>query len=214
MRSNPASSPASRQRTSTALHAAPGLHLNRHRSRKGQIAILTTVSQSYETIDWRDFLDRPPLGAPSPDTVSSLVRCPILITGAGGSIGSALALRLASAEVRTILLESSESSLYDLQQDFAAAGVTDNAIFYLGNVTDRTLLDEIFSIHRPRLVFHTAAFKHVPLIEEQPLAAIANNIFATETLITAALAHSARVILLSTDKAVAPASMMLSLIHI
>ncbi len=80
--------------------------------------------------------------------------------------------------------------------------------FYLGNVADRALLDEIFAIHRPRVVFHTAAFKHVPLIEEQPLAAIANNIFATETLITAARAHSARVILLSTDKAVAPASIM------
>ena len=67
--------------------------------------------------------------------------------------------------------------------------------FYLGNVADRALLDEIFAIHRPRVVFHAAAFKHVPLIEEQPLAAIANNVFATETLIAAARAHSARVVL-------------------
>ncbi|MGA8742266.1 MAG: polysaccharide biosynthesis protein [Terracidiphilus sp.] len=166
------------------------------------------MSQSCETIDWRNFLDRPPLPAPSPVVVSSLVERPILITGAGGSIGSALALRLAFAGARTILLESSESGLYDLQQDFATAGVTDNSAFYLGNVADRALIEEILSIHEPRLVFHTAAFKHVPLIEGQPLAAIANNIFATETLITATLAHSARVILLSTDKAVNPASMM------
>jgi FlaA1/EpsC-like NDP-sugar epimerase len=166
------------------------------------------VIPSYQTIDWHRFLARPPLPAPPPDTVSFLVRHPILITGAGGSIGSALAFRLGSAGARTILLESSESSLHDLQQDFANTDIADSATFYLGSVANRFLLDEIFSLHDPRFVFHAAAFKHVPLIEEQPLAAIANNLFATEILIAAACNHNTRVILLSTDKAVAPASMM------
>jgi FlaA1/EpsC-like NDP-sugar epimerase len=75
-------------------------------------------------------------------------------------------------------------------------------------VADRALLQEIFSTHRPGIVFHAAAFKHVPLMEEQPLAAMANNIFATETLAQVAAAHGARVVLLSTDKAVEPASVM------
>ncbi len=73
---------------------------------------------------------------------------------------------------------------------------------------DQGLLEHIFAAHAPRIVFHAAAFKHVPLIEEQPFAAIANNIFATATLTCAAAAHHARVILLSTDKAVQPASFM------
>jgi FlaA1/EpsC-like NDP-sugar epimerase len=66
----------------------------------------------------------------------------------------------------------------------------------------------VFATHAPRIVFHAAAFKHVPLMEEQPLAAIANNIFATETLVSVAAEHGARVILLSTDKAVEPSSVM------
>ena len=139
-----------------------------------------------------------------PAAVSSLVQGPILITGAGGSIGSALALRLASAGARIILLEASENSLYDLQQNLTA--VSSTLDFYLGSVSDRSLLDEILSLHRPRLVFHAAAHKHVPLMEDQPLAAIANNVLATEALV--ASVPNARVVLVSTDKAVTPASMM------
>jgi FlaA1/EpsC-like NDP-sugar epimerase len=164
------------------------------------------VTSPLETLQWHAFLSRAPLPEASRGAVSSLIQHPILITGAGGSIGSALALRLASAGATTILLESSENSLHDLQQDLA--GAVDNANFYLGCVSDRSLLDEIFSLHCPSLVFHAAAHKHVPLMEEQPLAALANNIFATETLVSSASAHNARVVLISTDKAVAPASMM------
>jgi FlaA1/EpsC-like NDP-sugar epimerase len=164
------------------------------------------VIPALETLQWHTFLCRAPLPTASPAAVSLLIQHPILITGAGGSVGSALALRLASAGARTILLESSESGLHDLQQDLAAASA--NAIFYLGSASDRSLLDEIFSLRRPSHVFHAAAHKHVPLIEEQPLAAVANNVFATETLVAAASSHNARVVLVSTDKAVAPASMM------
>ena len=164
------------------------------------------MSSSLETLQWHAFLGRPVLPSATPAAVSSLTQHPVLITGAGGSIGSALARRLARAGAHTILLEASENSLYDLQEDLTA--VTDNANFYLGNVGDRNLVDEILALHRPGLVFHAAAHKHVPLIEEQPLAAIANNVFATETLVASACAHKTRVVLVSTDKAVTPASMM------
>jgi FlaA1/EpsC-like NDP-sugar epimerase len=70
------------------------------------------------------------------------------------------------------------------------------------------LLEEIFSVHAPRLVFHAAAFKQVPLLEEQPFAAIANNALGTADLVETATAHAARVVLLSTDKVVEPASVM------
>jgi FlaA1/EpsC-like NDP-sugar epimerase len=169
-----------------------------------RIAILTSVIPSLETLAWHSFLGRAPLPSAMPAAVSSLVHGPILITGAGGSIGSALALRLASAGARIILLEASENSLYDLQQNLAA--VSSTLDFYLGSVSDRSLLDEILSLHRPRLVFHAAAHKHVPLMEDQPLAAIANNVLATEALV--ASVPNARVVLVSTDKAVTPTSMM------
>jgi FlaA1/EpsC-like NDP-sugar epimerase len=115
-----------------------------------RIAILTSVIPSLETLAWHSFLGRAPLPSAMPAAVSSLVHGPILITGAGGSIGSALALRLASAGARIILLEASENSLYDLQQNLAA--VSSTLDFYLGSVSDRSLLDEILSLHRPRLV--------------------------------------------------------------
>ena len=159
-----------------------------------------------DSIRWHSFLARPPLASPSPSAIAALTREPILITGAGGSIGSALALRLASQGARLILLESSELNLFDLQREFANSAPSSS--FYLGSIADRALLDEIFAFHHPRLVYHAAAFKHVPLLEEQPFAAIANNIFATGTLTSVASAHHARILLLSTDKAVAPASVM------
>jgi FlaA1/EpsC-like NDP-sugar epimerase len=134
-----------------------------------------------------------------------------LITGGGGSIGSALAKRLAALGVRKlVLLETSDSNLYALERDLSAATnrITPILIPILGSAADEALLSEIFSAHSPRIVFHAAAFKHVPLMEEQPLAAIANNIFATESLTRAAASYGARVVLLSTDKAVEPASVM------
>jgi FlaA1/EpsC-like NDP-sugar epimerase len=138
-----------------------------------------------------------------------MLRHPILIAGAGGSIGSALARRLvALAPPNLLLLEASESRLYALQRDWSASSAACPITPILGNVADRPLLEHIFAQHAPRLVFHAAAFKHVPLMEEQPLAAIANNIFATETLTKVAAAHHARIVLLSTDKAVQPSSVM------
>jgi FlaA1/EpsC-like NDP-sugar epimerase len=160
-------------------------------------------------IDWRAFLARPPLPRPSPETVAAFADTPLLITGAGGSIGSALALRLAqSGSSRTVLLDASENHLYQLQQALAGTGASPNTAFVLGNAGDAVLLEDLFAAHRPRMVFHAAAHKHVPLLELQPFAAIANNIFATETLVAAAAKHGARALLLSTDKAVQPASVM------
>jgi len=167
------------------------------------------VTRSLESIDWHAFLKRPRLPSPSPEALKALRGRPILITGAGGSIGSALALSLAAlAPSMLVLLESSESNLYALQSAWDETGSTAPVTFFLGSVADRALLDEIFAVHAPRIVFHAAAFKHVPLMEEQPLAAIANNVFGTQALVSAGSARSARVVLLSTDKAVEPASIM------
>jgi len=160
-------------------------------------------------IDWRAFLARPPLPRPSPEILDAFGRTPLLITGAGGSIGSALAMRLAqSGSSRAVLLEASENQLHQLQQALTGAQASAGAVFALGNASDSALLENLFAAHRPRMVFHAAAHKHVPLLELQPFAAIANNIFVTETLVAAAAQQGACVLLLSTDKAVRPASVM------
>ena len=165
------------------------------------------VIPGLKTLDWSRFLTRPSVGQPPAQLLDGLRDAPILVAGAGGSIGSALAMRLAALDAPAlILLESSERNLYSLEREFVEAGLAERAIFLLGSITDCALLEEIFGAHAPRLVFHAAAFKHVPLLEKQPLAAIENNVFGTLSLVSAAA--GARVILLSTDKAAAPGSVM------
>lgn len=167
------------------------------------------VNPALEKIDWLKFLGRPYLKHLPLKMPGELSHRSILITGAGGSIGSELAMRCASFGPRAAcLLEASESRLFHLQKSWANGGHATQPAFVLGSVSEPSLLDEIFAEHAPDLVFHAAAFKHVPLLEEQPLAAIANNVLATEMLAKAAAANGARLVLLSTDKAVAPTSIL------
>jgi len=172
------------------------------------------VKSLHEPVDWRDFLARPPLPAPTQQVLDHLAHSPVLITGAGGSIGSALALRLADAgHSGLILLDSSENNLLQLNRALeahaaAGGGAAKIATLQLGDTRDADALENLFSRHRPRIVFHAAAYKHVPFLEAHPLAAMANNIFSTETVAGAAAEHAAHVVLLSTDKAVEPASVL------
>lgn len=162
-----------------------------------------------ENLDWNAFLARPRLPSPAPEVFDTLYREPMMITGAGGSIGSALALRLSIiAPPRLVLYEGSESNLYALERSWSEARLAAKMTPLLGSIHHRALLERVFATHQPKLVFHAAAFKHVPLMEEHPIAAIHNNIFGTETLVKVASEHGARVVLLSTDKAVEPTSIM------
>ncbi|HEX4651940.1 MAG TPA: polysaccharide biosynthesis protein [Granulicella sp.] len=144
--------------------------------------------------------------AAPPTPRHSLAHKRVLLTGAGGSIGSALAHAIAASHpAHLLLLDTSEHSLYEI--DRALATVSHAAI--LGSVTDRPLLDDLFHHHRPEIIFHAAAFKHVPLIEQNPFAALANNALGTWTLAQAAAQHrAAHLLLVSTDKAVDPHSLM------
>jgi len=162
-----------------------------------------------QDLNWYRFLARPRLPSPPPEVFDALYRQPILVTGAGGVVGSALALRLAVlTPPKLLLMEASESNLYKLKQEWIAAGLAMGMTPILGNTSNLPLVEHIFEAHAPKIVFHSAAFKYVSLLEEHPLAAIANNIFATEILARSAAAHGARVVLLSTDKVVAPTSVM------
>jgi FlaA1/EpsC-like NDP-sugar epimerase len=134
----------------------------------------------------------------------------VLITGAGGYIGSSLVQAIAAAGPRRIvLLDSSEHNLFQIREHLESAfGHVDSAPV-LGNVDDVNLLDDIFTRFEPEVIYHAAAFKHVPLLERNPIAAVRNNTIGTYTLGQAALRHGTPLlILISTDKAVNPHSVM------
>jgi len=136
-------------------------------------------------------------------------RC-ALVTGAGGYIGSALVKAIADAGPRCIvLLDSSEYNLFAIQRDMDLAWDHVPHEACLGTVEDADLLDDIFSRFHPEIIYHAAAFKHVPLLELNPIAAVQNNAIGTWALAQAAIRGGASTfILISTDKAVNPHSML------
>jgi len=134
----------------------------------------------------------------------------VLITGAGGCIGSALAKAVTQAGARElILLDASEGALYDIQQTLLGLKMTSPHFLILASVSDTAAITSLFERHQPEIVFHAAAFKHVPLMEDNPFAAVANNALATHTLAEAVARYgSDQLLMVSTDKAVAPSSIM------
>jgi FlaA1/EpsC-like NDP-sugar epimerase len=134
----------------------------------------------------------------------------VLLTGAGGSIGGALARQLLDfSPRRLILLDKSEHNLYRINLRLQARKPTLQVVTVLGDVGNAQLLDDLFLRQRPELVLHAAAYKHVPLLEGQPETAVRNNTLGTYALARRALAAGSRkLVMLSTDKAVNPASIM------
>jgi FlaA1/EpsC-like NDP-sugar epimerase len=134
----------------------------------------------------------------------------VLVTGAGGSIGSELCLQIAAFRPDSLVLfERSENSLYAINNTLVDRGLGAGVHAVLGDVTDLSRLDAVFAQHRPEVVFHAAAHKHVPLMESSPCEAVKNNVTGTRLVAEAAARHgSGRFVLISTDKAVNPSSIM------
>jgi len=133
----------------------------------------------------------------------------VLITGAGGSIGSALShTAVASAPASLVLLDNSENGLYEVDRSLHEAGSRVH-VSLLGSICDSDALDHALTEHRPEVIFHAAALKHVPLMEQIPFAAIETNVFGTYALAHFATAHEVeQIVFVSTDKAVEPRSIM------
>lgn len=133
----------------------------------------------------------------------------VLVTGAGGSIGSELCRQIISSRPKTLLLlENSEFALYAVHRELAA--VTDSVIIpLLGSVTDVARIEKIMETWSPTMVFHAAAYKHVPLVEHNPLEGLYNNVIGTLRLAEAAVRMGVEdFVLISTDKAVRPTNVM------
>jgi len=143
---------------------------------------------------------------------SSVRGLSVLVTGAGGSIGSELCRQILTMEPsRIVLFEVSEVALYSIELELRelAADLNIELCAVLGSVCDEARLQQVMRLHRVQTVYHAAAYKHVPLVEANPLEGIRNNVLGTRAVAeVAALCDVDRVILVSTDKAVRPTSVM------
>jgi FlaA1/EpsC-like NDP-sugar epimerase len=134
----------------------------------------------------------------------------VLVTGAGGSIGSELCRQIARVgPSRLVLVDNAENSLFEIRRELEHDRHFTRAIAILADCKDAVRMEEIFGEQRPAVVFHAAAYKHVPLMEENPVEAVRNNAVATRIVAAAAGGAGARrFVLVSTDKAVTPATVM------
>ncbi len=161
-------------------------------------------------VAYKDLLGRPPVRLES-ERIEGIIRGrTVLVTGAGGSIGSELCRQILRFQPgRLLLLDSGEQNLYQIEMEILHEYGFSDYVAILGKVQDRRLLEDLFASYRPAVIFHAAAYKHVPMIERNPWQAVSNNILATRCLMETAVASEAeRFILVSTDKAVRPTNVM------
>lgn len=136
----------------------------------------------------------------------------VLVTGAAGSIGSEISRQLLSYPCKkVVLLDQAESALYELQQT-CSSSIKKNAIdveFVIGDIRDYNRVDSVFRVFQPDIVFHAAAYKHVPLMEQNPYEAIGTNIKGTKHIVDASDRYATgKFVMISTDKAVNPTNVM------
>ncbi|MGB8539715.1 MAG: polysaccharide biosynthesis protein [Acidobacteriaceae bacterium] len=169
-----------------------------------------TVETNSGVYEWESFLRREPIALDHVQTAASLEGKRILVTGAGGWIGSSLTRSIARFAIgQLVLLEAAERSLYEIDATLRQLPYPIEHVPILGSVSHPALLNEVFRRYHPQIVFHAAAYKHVPLMEQNPFAAIENNAIGTRRLVEAAANHrTEQLILLSTDKAADPVSIM------
>ena len=161
-------------------------------------------------VAYRDLLGRTVVQLEQNRIGDYIQRKQILVTGAAGSIGSELCRQICRFNPKTmILFDQAESPLYDIDLELRRSYPYIKFVPVLGDIRNRSRLENTFNKHRPRIVFHAAAYKHVPMLERQPWEAILNNIAGTRNVVRMAKAFDVeRFVLVSTDKAVRPTNIM------
>ena len=166
---------------------------------------------SLRKVELEDLLGRDPIRLDDEGLHHLLTGRRVLVTGAGGSIGSELCRQIARyAPGRLVFFEQSEFALYRIEQEFAAQFPEIGIVCVVGDVKDEAGLAATFATHRPEVVFHAAAYKHVPLMEnENAWQALRNNVLGTSCVAHAAMsAGVGKFVMVSTDKAVNPTNVM------
>ena len=157
-----------------------------------------------------DVLGREPIEVDLETSAAYLKDATVLVTGAGGSIGSELCRQIARVgPQRLVLVDQGETALFEIERELVDDRGFAASIPVLADCKSRTKMRQVFDRYRPNVVFHAAAYKHVPLMEANPLESVRNNALATRVLAEAAAEHGAkRFVLISTDKAVNPKTVM------
>ncbi len=157
-----------------------------------------------------DLLNRTPIKIDNPVLQEEINGKVVMITGAAGSIGSEIATQVMFFKPKLlILIDQAESALYDLEQDFIRTGYKGNFIPIVADIRDQFKMEEYFNRFQPRLIFHAAAYKHVPLMEANPYEAIKINILGSKNIMDLAIKYQVdKFVMISTDKAVNPTNVM------
>ncbi len=171
---------------------------------------LATSAPSIEQLCIEQLLDRAPASYDTALLHGYLSNRCVLLTGAGGSIGRVLAEKLLLLKPgKLILADFSEFNLFHLEQSLQKLKPETETKFELVDIRDVAAMNDMFARHQPQIVFHAAAYKHVPMMEHHPIPAFQNNTLASVNLIQQAELHDVeQFIFISTDKAVAPSSVM------
>ncbi len=172
----------------------------------------TFSSNQIEDIKIEDLLERESIRLDNINIVREVVDKTVLVTGAAGSIGSEICRQLMQySPNKVLMLDQAESPMYDLQFELKNTfkNNLDRMEFIIANVKDHARMEEVFETYRPQLVYHAAAYKHVPFMEENPYEAVYVNVFGTRNLADLSIKYGVqKFVMISTDKAVNPTNVM------
>lgn len=168
------------------------------------------ISKKIKSFQIEDLLDRKPIVLDNKVISSQIKNKTILITGAAGSIGSEIVRQVIEFRPNTlIVLDQAETPLHDLTLELQKLEISTNIVSLIADIRDRVGLERVFELYRPNLIYHAAAYKHVPLMEDNPSQAIFVNVMGTKNLADLALQFGVeKFVMVSTDKAVNPSNVM------
>jgi FlaA1/EpsC-like NDP-sugar epimerase len=171
---------------------------------------MTTATISPPAVSLHELLGRAPVNLDTPEIQRFLASKCILVTGAGGSIGSEICRQIMKFLPRRMLLvERAENNLFEIDRELRQRWIGADIRPVIADICDAARIAQIFEAERPHVVFHCAAHKHVPMMELNPCEAIKNNVFGTQVVADAASEFGAQAfVMVSTDKAVNPTSVM------
>jgi FlaA1/EpsC-like NDP-sugar epimerase len=178
-------------------------------------SFLSAIERAARAADMRtvrlsELLGRSERRVIEPSVHAALTGARVLVTGAGGSIGQELCRQIRSHDPASLhMLDHDESNVHTLQLELYGKALLDSAEVIIADIRDRTRIQQVFASVRPDVVFHAAAHKHLPLLERHPCEGVKSNVLGTENVVRAAReASAARLVLISTDKAADPRSIL------